>query len=184
MKPRNRREQHEWDVAKANQHAFLAMAAPDPERAAKGLALYGAAPEPYQAPAPRQQRTADQDKEWYVSDEIEAALKNHPLVAFLIRTNSGVTKYKDNHGKEQIVRFSRFVKRPTDENEKMLIPDYYGMMKGGQYLVLEAKDRNWHMTPSDYRAQDQWRFIRGILARGGRGGFCCSAQDALKIVEA
>jgi len=184
MKPRNKREQHEWDTAKAQQHAFLAMSAPDKDRAAKGMAIYGKSPEPYQAPALRQQRMADNDLESAVSDEIEAALKGHPLIAFLVRANSGQSTFKDNHGVDHHVRFARFVKRPSDENEKMLIPDYYGMLITGQFLVLEAKARTWHMTPSDYRAKDQWRFIRGVIARGGRGGFCCSGQDAVNIVEA
>lgn len=128
------------------------------------------------------------DSEKHVSDEVEAMIKAHPLVWYCERRNSGTKTVKgETKADTRYIAFSRFVKLPTGVFEgwdKVIrVPDYSGLLMDGKFFVIETKERNWHMTPSDKQAKEQLPYIKAVLKVGGRAGFATSADTARAIIE-
>lgn len=53
----------------------------------------------------------------------------------------------------------------------------------GLYAAIECKHSDWHMTPSDERAQAQARYIELIRSVGGIGGFVTDAGQVRSLVD-
>ena len=116
-------------------------------------------------------RSAPDDLEAAVSDEVEEVLIAHPAVIFAVRQNSGATA--------DYVSFWKWVKWRGDD--PATLPDYWGLARFGLF-ALEAKRRNWHYTGTD-RERKQKSFIDMVNAHGGRAGFVTSGAAALEILN-
>lgn len=53
----------------------------------------------------------------------------------------------------------------------------------GVFTAIECKHSDWHMTPSDARAQAQQRFIDLIRSVGGIGGFVTDPAQVRSLVD-
>ena len=53
----------------------------------------------------------------------------------------------------------------------------------GVFTEIECKHSDWHMTPSDARAQAQQRFIELIRSVGGIGGFVTDPAQVRSLVD-
>ena len=53
----------------------------------------------------------------------------------------------------------------------------------GVFTAIECKHSDWHMTPSDARAQAQQRFIELIRSVGGIGGFVTDPAQVHELVR-
>lgn len=53
----------------------------------------------------------------------------------------------------------------------------------GVFAAIECKSSDWHMTPSDQRAQAQQRFIDLVRSVGGVGGFVTDPAQVHDLVR-
>lgn len=132
---------------------------------------------------PRKPSERPEDLEAAVAQEIEKMLAGHPLVAFAVRQNSGRAEYGEG-ATERTVRYWRWAKKPRQTEQGIItIVDYWGLLNDGRMWAVEAKHRLWKMTPSDYHAEMQARFLAAVRRSGGLAGFATSADEARKIIE-
>lgn len=122
------------------------------------------------------------DSERAVSIEIEAVIKESPLVYMCERRNSGSMNIEGDFGQDnRYVNFSRFIKRPS--KDKMRVPDYVGTLIDGRAFAIEAKRRDWKLTDSDWRAHEQLAYMNAVIRAGGKAGFAICGQDAKDILD-
>lgn len=62
-----------------------------------------------------------------------------------------------------------------------ITPDMVGKTIG-VFVAIETKASDWHMVPSDHRAQAQAKFHDIVRERGGIAGFACSELEASLII--
>ena len=117
-------------------------------------------------------RSAPDELEAAVSDEVEAVLCSLPTIIFAVRQNSGATA--------EYVSFWKWVK--WRELEPATLPDYWGVATFG-FWCLEAKRRDWTFNPKDDRQRKQKAFIDIVNAHGGRAGFVTSGAAALETLS-
>ena len=96
----------------------------------------------------------------------------HPKVLFAVRQNSGAASYEAKSGKWAPVWFYRVV-----TGQPVTLPDFWGIMRDGRMLALEAKRPGWR-SPRDDRERRQWAFLQIVANCGGIAGFVTSAEEA------
>jgi len=52
-----------------------------------------------------------------------------------------------------------------------------------KFGIAINKKRGWHLTPGDKRGQAQAAFLQSVRGFGGVGGFCCTADDFLGLMQ-
>lgn len=124
----------------------------------------------------------------------EAAVTDHAeleaasLGAWMLRNNSGVLPNPAGRP----VRFGLGNVSP-ELNERIKSPDFVGVMPVtitpemvgttiGVFVGLEIKESDWHITPSDARANAQNEFHRVARLHGGRSGFVTCVEDVRSIL--
>lgn len=129
------------------------------------------APEPI-APARRARPfrlTAVEPLEGDVQGAIRALLAVHPLVAWHMRINSGVSTPIDADGRRRFIRF----------HDMPGCSDLIGQLADGRFLAIEVKRPSWR-RPSDEREEAQAAFIERVRAGAGVAFFARSTADVLE----
>ena len=142
----------------------LAAIPPAPKRRATGVdidSIHGtkrAAPTQLEAP---------------VVKAIGELLAVHPKVLFAVRQNTGAASYEAASGKYAPVEFYRMV---THSKKDMTITDFWGILRDGRMLAIEAKAPGWNKPTTD-REFRQAAFLSMVRNCGGIGIFATSAED-------
>ena len=146
------------------QMAFLAAGSLNPRAA---TAPVGAVPKVRRRPQP-----TGKPVEADVVRAVAELLAVHPRVLIAIRQNSGAASYEAKSGKYQPIHFYRVL-----TGQPVTLPDFWGIMRDGRMLALEAKRPGWK-APRDDRERRQWAFLQIVANCGGIAGFVTSAEEA------
>ena len=151
---------------------FLALGAPEEKRelALAHIAKQEALIKPVQERAKPVQREAP------VVQAISELLAVHPRVLFAVRQNSGMASYEAKSGRYAPVFFYRILTHEKD----MTLPDFWGILKDGRILAIEAKAPTWRKISND-RELRQEMFL--MLVRN-LGGVALFATDVSQVAGA
>ena len=125
---------------------------------------------------PRQDNPLNVD---HVIREVGELLAVHPAVAFAARQNSGGASYEAKSGKYAPLMFYRILTHPKNE---LTIVDFWGFMKDGRMLALEAKRRDWK-GPKEEREFKQAAFLMLVRNCGGIADFVRGTDEALALLD-
>lgn len=106
-----------------------------------------------------------------------------------MRNNVGVAFTEDG----RVVRFG-LMNSSKQENDRfkssdiicpvpIVIQQHHVGKTVAVFGAFEAKHSDWHMTPSDHRAQAQERFINLVRSVGGVGGFVTDPAQVHDLVR-
>ena len=123
---------------------------------------------------PRAQRQAkdNPDNENHVIREVSELLAVHPKVLFAVRQNSGGASYEAKSGKYAPLMFYRIL-----TSQDVTVTDFWGIMRDGRMLALEAKRRDWK-EPKEDREFRQAAFLMLVRNCGGIGAFVRGTDEA------
>lgn len=128
-------------------------------------------------PKTRGPRIDHEDLEKHVISAVGELLSLHPKVLLAVRQNTGSLPY-DREGKPVPIWFYKLLRTP----EEMTVTDFWGLLRDGRPLALEAKRPSWKWSGDD-RELKQRAFIQMVEAIGGVGGFVRSAEEAQAILQ-
>ena len=151
---------------------FMAAGAPDEKR--EIAAAHLARMEADQLP-PVRPRAAPRQLEAPVVAAISELLAVHPKVLFAVRQNSGMASYEAKSGKYAPVFFYRILTK-----QPMTITDFWGVLKNGRMLGIEAKAPGFTEPHTDTEIR-QAAFLAMVRNCGGVGLF---ATDADQVADA
>lgn len=175
-------------LAVAHQFAFMASAAPEHRReaaekfAAEAMASVPAAPkrrvpkDGVDIDAAHGAKRTPRDLEGPVVSAISELLATHPKVLFAVRQNTGMASYEAASGKYAPVYFYR----KLTHGKELTITDFWGILKDGRMLAIEAKAPGFKEPHTD-REFAQANFLMLIRNVGGISLF---ATDAAQVAAA
>ena len=147
---------------------WLAAGAPDEKREIAAAHLAGM--EAGQLP-PVRPRAAPRQLEAPVVAAIAELLAVHPKVLFAVRQNSGGASYQAKSGKYAPVFFYRILTK-----QPMTITDFWGVLKNGRMLGIEAKAPGFTEPHTDTEIR-QAAFLAMVRNCGGVGLFATDADQ-------
>ena len=170
--------------------AFMAMAAPI-EKAAEAeafvqtvIAAIPAAPKK-RIPGPgvnidsiHGTKRAPMQREAPVVSAISELLARHPKVLFACRQNTGMASYEAASGKYAPVRFYRVL---THSSNDMTITDFWGILRDGRVLAIEAKAPGFKEPRTD-REFRQAAFLSMVRNAGGIALFATDAEQVARAL--
>lgn len=112
------------------------------------------------------------DLEKHVVRAVSELLAVHPKVLFAVRQNSGGASYEHSSGAYKPIHFYQIL-----TSQPVTIVDFWGFMKDGRPLALEAKRPSWK-EPKEDREFRQAMFLMLIRNIGGIGAFVRSSEEA------
>ncbi len=165
--------------------AFMAMAAPIEKAAAADAFVQTVIAQIPNAPKKRVPgpgvdidavhgtKRAPVQREAPVVAAISELLARHPKVLFAVRQNTGMASYEAASGKYAPVRFYRVL---THSSNDMTITDFWGILRDGRPLAIEAKAPGFREPRTD-REFRQAAFLSMVRNAGGIGIFATSSED-------
>ena len=129
-------------------------------------------------PAPKP-RAAPVSREGPVVAAISELLAVHPKVLFAVRQNTGAASYEAASGRYAPVLFYRLL---THSPKDITITDFWGILKDGRMLAIEAKAPGWHAVSTD-RELRQEMFLMLVRNCGGIGLFATSAEQVAEALK-
>lgn len=126
-------------------------------------------------PAPKK-RAAPRQLEAPVITAISELLSVHPKVLFAVRQNTGQASYEAKSGKYAPVAFYR----KLTHGKEVTITDFWGILKDGRVLAVEAKAPGFKGPRTDTELA-QANFL--ALVRNA-GGISLFATDAAQVAAA
>ena len=143
----------------------LAAIPPAPKRRATGVdidSIHGT------------KRAAPRQLEAPVVKAIGELLAVHHRVLFAVRQNTGQASFEAASGRYQPIQFYR----KLTHGKEVTITDFWGILKDGRMLAVEAKRPGWSMpgSPTDTEMA-QANFLALVRNVGGIGIFATSADE-------
>lgn len=180
------------DVMQGNARAlaFMAMAAPTEKAAAADAfvkEVIAAIPPAHKKREPRGvdidaihgSKRAPRQLEAPVVKAIGELLAVHPRVLFAVRQNSGSASYEAASGKWAPVNFYNML---THSPKDMTITDFWGILRDGRGLAVEAKAPGWK-EPRTEREFKQAAFLSMVRNAGGIALFATSADEVAEVLK-
>jgi len=129
-------------------------------------------------PAEAKKRAAPRQLEAPVVAAISELLAVHPRVLFAVRQNSGMASYEAKSGNYAPVYFYRLLRHGKD----VTITDFWGILRDGRMLAIEAKAPGWSKPRND-RELAQANFLALIRNIGGVALFATSADQVAEALK-
>ena len=123
--------------------------------------------------------SVQRDLEGPVVSAIGDLLAVHPKVLFAVRQNTGAASYEAKSGKYAPVFFYRLL---THSPKDITITDFWGILKAGRMLAVEAKAPGWHKVSTD-RELRQEMFLMLVRNCGGVALFATSAEQVAEALR-
>lgn len=115
---------------------------------------------------PKRERAAPRKLEAPVVAAISELLAVHPRVLFAVRQNSGAA------GEHSHIHFYRIL----THGKEITIVDFWGFLKDGRFLAIEAKAPGFKGPHTD-REMKQFNFLQMVRNCGGIALFADSIED-------
>ena len=115
--------------------------------------------------------------ESHVVREVSELLAVHPKVLFAVRQNSGGASYEHSSGRHAPIYFYKVL-----TGQDLTITDFWGVMRDGRLLAIEAKRRDWK-EPKEAREYRQAAFMMLIRNAGGVAGFVRGLDEAKALLD-
>ena len=126
------------------------------------------------APQVRQDNPLNEN---HVIREVSELLAVHPKVLFAVRQNSGGASYEAASGKFAPIMFYKVL-----TGQDLTITDFWGIMRDGRMLAIEAKRRDWK-EPKEPREFRQAAFLMLVRNAGGVAGFVRGTDEAKLLLD-
>ena len=109
-------------------------------------------------------------KESDIQSAIMIALGEHPKVVWCMAITTGKVKIKGYW-----VTIGHYI---TEDQKRLTgISDVIGQLITGQFFGIEVK------KPDEIPTEEQFEYLDLVIKNKGVSGWCCSVEDAIKIIE-
>ena len=169
------------DTQLANLRALEFMSGAAPDSRSEEVAAFIEQARASVKPAPRKRATSGvrRDLEGPVVSAIGDLLAVHPKVLFAVRQNTGAASYEAASGRYAPVLFYRLL---THSPKDITITDFWGILKDGRMLAVEAKAPTWDKIRTD-RELRQEMFLMLVRNCGGVALFATSADQVAEALK-
>lgn len=117
-------------------------------------------------------RAAPRQLEAPVITAISELLRVHPRVLFAVRQNTGMASYEAKSGRYAPIQFYR----KLTHGKELTITDFWGILKDGRMLAVEAKAAGFRGPKTDTELA-QANFLALVRNAGGISLFATSADQ-------